>query len=78
MRAFKESNAQLRTETEAAHSKLALTEAKLKEAEAQVMPLRQTIARLETREKVLTSDNTQFKEELERWKQRASELQDKF
>jgi hypothetical protein len=42
-----------------------------------MMPL-QTLARCETKEKVLESDNKQLKEELSRWKARASELQDKY
>jgi hypothetical protein len=75
---FKESNANLRLQTDEANAKLAQVQRELKEAEAQAMPLRQQVARLETREKVLTSDKEQLLEQLERWKTRASDLKDKF
>jgi nucleoprotein TPR len=75
---FKESNANLRLQTDEANAKLAQVQRELKEAEAQAMPLRQQVARLETREKVLTSDKAQLLEQLERWKTRASDLKDKF
>ena len=75
---FKESNANLRLQTDEANAKLAQVQRELKEAEAQAMPLRQQVARLETKEKVLTSDKAQLLEQLERWKTRASDLKDKF
>jgi len=46
-------------------------------AHVQVLPLQQTIARLETRQNSMQSDLKQKTEELNRWKQRATELQDK-
>jgi len=75
---FKESNTQLRAEMEDKRTKLDKTEAKLKEMEAQLLPLQHANARLESKVKVLESDAKQLKEELQRWKQRATELQDKF
>ena len=74
---FKESNAQLRTDAEDARKKLDQSQAKLKEVEAQLMPLRQAQATLQTRLSVMESDAKQLKEELERWKARATELSDK-
>ena len=75
---FKESNANLRAQAEEANGKLAQLQRDLKEAQAQALPLRQQVARLESKEKVLTSDKAQLVEQLERWKTRASDLKDKF
>lgn len=75
---FKESNAHLRAESEEANSKLEKCQARLKEVEAQVMPLQQTIARLETKQNSMQSDVKQKTEELNRWKERATELQNKY
>lgn len=75
---FKESNSHLRVEAEEANSKLERCQAKLKEVEAQVLPLQQTIARLETKQSAMESDVKQKTEELNRWKERATELQNKY
>ena len=75
---FKESNAHLRAEAEEANSKLEKCQARLKEVEAQVMPLQQTIARLETKQNSMQSDVKHKTEELNRWKERATELQNKY
>ena len=75
---FKDGNANLRAQAEEANGKLAQLQRDLKEAQAQALPLRQQVARLESKEKVLTSDKAQLVEQLERWKTRASDLKDKF
>jgi chromosome segregation ATPase len=74
---FQESNAHLRAEFEEARKRLDQKEREFKEVEAQVLPLRQALSQAKTRQEASDLDMKQLKEELERWKKRATELGNK-
>lgn len=78
MSVFKESNTSLRAEAKSASDRAAALELELVSLRGQLLPLNQTLGRCEAEKKALALDNTQLKEQLERWQKRAGDLQGRY